>query len=443
MKYVVFTCALVGVFLLTTISASAGVETINNPVASPAKDGLHGNDETSLAVQKSKRIITLDEAIRLAISQNANLAAAFYEMEARQEAAQQTAILPNPFFRAEAEEFGGSGAYSGTDAMTSKIGISQEILLGGKLSKRKQLAEGEGRLAMIEREAQLVALAVEVSKRFLEVYIAQEKLQLAESDLRLAQASADVIGKRVASGEASPLEVTKFAIEVAAAKTVVNRMVTILDAARLTLAASWGDAAAGFDGVAGDFVSVPPLQDEDALLAQLKKNPTYRLLAENVVQAQENLQLAKAEAVPDLEVGGGIQRFEETNDHAYFLEVSIPVPFFDRNQGGIAAAQATLNKTKKEQEAGALALQTDLLGTLYRLQGVWENYLSMRDIIVPASEKVFTSVQKAYRLGEQDYLELLEAQRSLVRARNAHLELLNELWELKLEVDSLVGQPFI
>ena len=88
-----------------------------------------------------------------------------------------------------------------------------------------------------------------------------------------------------------------------------------------------------------------------------------------------------------------------------------------------------------------LELQTNLMTAITILEGVWGNYLAVRNVIVPASEQVFTSVQKAYRLGEQDYLELLEAQRSLLKARNEHLELLAEFWQLKLEVVALVGQP--
>jgi cobalt-zinc-cadmium efflux system outer membrane protein len=193
--------------------------------------------------------------------------------------------------------------------------------------------------------------------------------------------------------------------------------------------------------VAGDFLSIPSLEHEEQLLKQLKSNPTYRLLTENVTLAENKFQLAKAETVPDIEIGGGIQHFKETNDHAYFLDVSIPLPLFNRNQSGIAAAQATLNQTKKEKEAGVLEMRTNLMTVISILEGVWGNYLAVRNVIVPASEQVFTSVQKAYRLGEQDYLELLEAQISLLKARNEHLELLAVFWQLKLEVAALVGQP--
>ena len=443
MKYIVAACVVLGGFLLTLLHTPAFADNAKYPESIlPGKEHpQEQKDHSPVQQHHARQTITLDEAIRLAISHNPGLAAAIHEMKARVGAAQQDAMLPNPVLVAEFEEFGGSGIYSGTDVMTSSIGISQEILLGGKLSVRKLLAEEIRKQTILENDAQLVTLSSEVGKKFIDVYIAQEKLKLARNDLQLTLASAEAISKRVASGEASPLEKTKFSVETAAAETTVKRVARILQAARLALAATWGSAAADFAGVADDFLSIPSLDHEEQLLKQLKNNPTYRLLTENVTLAENKFQLAKAEAVPDIEIGGGIQQFKETNDHAYFLDVSIPLPLINRNQGGIAAAQATLNQTKKEKEAGMLELQTNLMTTISILEGVWGNYLAVRNVIVPASEQVFASVQKAYRLGEQDYLELLEAQRSLLKARNEHLELLAEFWQLKLEVAALVGQP--
>jgi cobalt-zinc-cadmium efflux system outer membrane protein len=392
---------------------------------------------------KPKIVITLEEALRLAISKNLNLAAVFYDMEARNSAAHQATLWPNPELVLEFEEFGSTGEFSGTDVMSSKIGISQEFILGGKLSKLRKLAEGEERLTMLEKEAQAIALSAEVSERFLDVYIAQEKLKLTENDLQLTRDSAEVISKRVISGEASPLEETKFVVEVAVAETASKRMVKVLDAARLSLASTWGTPSADFNEVSGDFLSQPSIQEEGNLLGKLKRNPAYLLLEEKVAQAETTHQLAKAEAIPDIEIGGGVQHFNETDDHAYLVEVSIPLPFVDRNQGGIAEAHANLNKLKKEQEAGELEMQTSLISTLYELEGVWDNYISVRNTIVPASEESFASVQKAYSVGEQDYLDLLESQRSLLEARQQELELLDELWQLKLAVNALVGQPLM
>lgn len=443
MKFIVLAWVILGSLLLIMIRMSAYAENIYDPNRiPPSKESLQEQKiHSSVIQQPSGQTITLDEALRLAISHNPSLAAAIHEMKAREGVARQDALLPNPVLSAEFEEFGGSGIFSGSDVMTGSIGISQEFLLGGKLSKRKLLAEEIRKSTILEKETRLAILSNEVSKRFIDVFVAQEKLKLAENDLELTLASAEVVSKRVASGEVSPLEKTKFEVEIAAAKTAVKRMEKIIQAARLTLAASWGSVDADFAEVAGDFLTIPAQQNEEQLLEQLPNNPTYRLLAENVAIAENKVQLAKAEAVPDIEIEGGIRQFQETDDYAYFLNISIPLPLFDRNQGGITEARETLNQTKKEKEAGVLELRTNLMTAISRLEGIWQNYLAVRDIIVPASEKVFTSVQKAYRLGEQDYLELLEAQRSLLKARNEHLELLSEFWQLKLEVASIIGQP--
>jgi cobalt-zinc-cadmium efflux system outer membrane protein len=246
MKYIVAACVVLGGFLLTLIHTPTFADNAKYPESIlPGKEHpQEQKDHSPVQQHHARQTITLDEAIRLAISHNPGLAAAIHEMKARVGAAQQDAMLPNPVLVAEFEEFGGSGIYSGTDVMTSNIGISQEILLGGKLSVRKLLAEEIRKQTILEKDAQLVTLSSEVGKKFIDVYIAQEKLKLARNDLQLTLASAEAISKRVASGEASPLEKTKFSVETAAAETTVKRVARILQAARLALAATWGSTAA-------------------------------------------------------------------------------------------------------------------------------------------------------------------------------------------------------
>ena len=156
--------------------------------------------------------------------------------------------------------------------------------------------------------------------------------------------------------------------------------------------------------------------------------------------ASASFDLAQAEGWMDIEIGGGIQQFEETDDHAYFFEFSIPFPLFDRNQGGIQEARETLNMATKKQEAGMLELKTSLIETSKRLSSVQYAFLAMQNTVLPAAEKAFISVQKGYMAGEQDYLEFVDAQRILLATRQEQLGLLAEVQELRAELDRLTAE---
>ena len=430
-------------FLFSACTKSIGRDTHFPGQITPEKPLLF--TEPTLEVGQTEApsgIITLDDALQAALMKHPSQAAAWYEIKAREAAAHQAGRLPNPNLSGEIEEFGGSGDYSGTGTMVSKVGINQEIPLGGQISKRVRAAEAQTEIARLERAAQTLTLRTEVQKRFFRVYILQERLKLAKEKLSLIKASSDAVAKRVASGEAPPLDEVKVTVELASSEIAVERTKHELDAAKYGLAASWSGDALRFSGVQADGSEITQLPAESELLSRLEFNPNYRILKQNLTQASAAIELARAEAWSGLEIGGGIQQFNETDDHAFFLELTIPFPLFDRNQGRIREARQSHNKASKELEAGLLALKTALIETARRLRSAQEAYVSMQNTVMPAAEKAFAAVQKAYQAGEQDYLELVEAQRSLIEIRRERLDLLAELYGLRADLDGFTAEVF-
>jgi cobalt-zinc-cadmium efflux system outer membrane protein len=421
----------------TTVSRSTGT-----PGPTPSKKPFIQNSSpvTSVQSEEPSGVISLDDALQAALKRHPSLAAAWHEIKAREGAARQAGLLSNPSLTGEFEEFGGSGDYSGTDLMSSKIGISQEFPLGGKRAKRVLAANAERDLSVLERNDQIIALRTEVKKRFDRVYMLQEKLKLEQENLRLVQASCDAVSKRVSSGEASPLDEAKIAVELASSSVAVERVRRELDAARYALASSWAGETATFVEVRADYSMVSDLPSENELLENIKLNPACRILEKKVALASASFDLAQAEGWMDIEIGGGIQQFEETDDHAYFVVFSIPFPIFDRNQGGIQEARETLNKATKKQEAGMLELKKTLIETSKRLNSLQYAFLAMQNTVLPAAEKAFISVQKGYMAGEQDYLEFIEAQHILLETRQEQLGLLAEVQELRAELDRLTAE---
>ena len=81
------------------------------------------------------------------------VAAAAWELRAAEARALQESRPSNPEFEIEVEEFAGTGDRSGTGAAEISVGLSQEILLAGKLAKRTEVARFAGELAGWDYEA--------------------------------------------------------------------------------------------------------------------------------------------------------------------------------------------------------------------------------------------------------------------------------------------------
>ncbi|MFX5517676.1 TolC family protein, partial [Acinetobacter baumannii] len=66
--------------------------------------------------------------------------------------------------------------------------------------------------------------------------------------------------------------------------------------------------------------------------------------------------LARLKSIPDVHLSAGWRHFQDTNDNAVRLGVSIPLPVFDQNTGNIIAAQETLAKASAERAINKLVL---------------------------------------------------------------------------------------
>jgi len=409
---------------------------IENP--SPQPIVLHEpvHEKTTPAVDADP--LTLDWALDAAIKHHPSLAATWYAIKSRQGAVRQAGLLPNPILFGEMEEFGGTGNFSGTGAMTSRIGISQDFSLGGKIAKRVHEAEAAAAIAELEHQAKILEIRALVERRFLDVLIFQERLDFEAQQLALIEKTHDVVDKRVNTGDTSPLDLSRSQVELAWAKIAIGQTRKELEAALYALAESWGANSPDFSAVSAQYHTDLDLTKQE-LKEALPQSPAWLLLEKQVAMADATLDLAEAQRIVDIELEGGIQLFNESDDHAYFLGISVPLPLFDRNQGGVAEAKASQQKMHYERKAGFLALHTELQKTWRKLTSTQQAFQSLDSEVLPASQRAFESISKAYKAGEVGILDLLNAQRTWVETRNTRLDLLYDLENNRIEIKRLVG----
>ena len=99
---------------------------------------------------------------------------------------------------------------------------------------------------------------------------------------------------------------------------------------------------------------VLPIFDYDKALTHVLADHTDVHTAENAIQkARFNLRLAQVTPIPDVEVQVVVQK-DNTGppfDITPSLHVTVPVPVWDQNHGGIKQAQANLRRTVVAEES--------------------------------------------------------------------------------------------
>src|SRR3546814_28834 len=161
----------------------------------------------------------------------------------------------------------------------------------------------------------------------------------------------------------------------------------------------------------------------------------------DIRRSQAELEVERSRAVPDLTVSAGVRQFHETDDSAFLVGVSIPIPVFDRNRGAIQRAGAELVAAEAELAAERLELFTGITAARARLATARDNAVALRSSILPKAEKAFSFAQEGYRQGKFSYLEVLDAQRTLFEARRELIDALQAFHDGRAEFDRLAGTP--
>jgi cobalt-zinc-cadmium efflux system outer membrane protein len=398
--------------------------------------------ETSVVpeIAEPTGVITLRQALALALMHNPELKAFSWDVRVSQARQLQAGLWPNPEIEVEVEEVGGPGQRSGFDAAETTIQLSQLIELGDKRSKRRKLASLEKELAGLDYEAKRLDVFTEVTGAFIEVLAAQHRLGLTEELLQLSEELVDTVTKRVEAGKDSPLEKTKAAVALSNMKIQHQKTVQNLEFTRKQLASIWAGQKPRFESVAGKLDSLSPIPSIDELIDLMEQNPDIARWPLEIDKGKASLELEKAKAISDITFSGGMKRFNETDDNAIVFGVSIPVPISDRNQAGKMAAAYNLARAREKQRAAQTRIQMELVKSYQALSSAYTEAAELDKNVLRGAESVFEASKTGYSQGKLDYLNVLDAQRTLFKAKAQYIDALASYHTAKADVERLIGR---
>ena len=385
--------------------------------------------------------VTLADALGFTLKDNPTLESFAVEIRARDFAALQAGLRPNPELGVEVENFAGQDALQGVDGAETTIAFAQLVELGGKRGNRRMIADLDKTLAEWDDQSKKLDVLAATAKAFVEVLIAQEQVALNAELLKLAEQTTAAVTERVDAGKVSPVEKSRAHIELAAARIEANKANRELEAARRRLAGFWGDERAGFGRAVGQLGAIPALPDEEPLTDLLSKNPDLARWTTEIERSEAALSLARSEAVPDLTLSAGVRNFQETEDNAFVVGISMPIPFFNRNQGGISEARARRDKAQSAQRAAKIGLLTGLSDTWQSLAAAYTEAVGLRDEILPGAQATYESTELGYREGKLDFLQMLDAQRTLFMVKRQYLLALGAYHLAGIDMERITGVP--
>jgi len=380
--------------------------------------------------------LTLKEALTLALSANADLAVAAREVDATQAAVLQSNSRPNPELSAQIED-------TRAATRTTTLLLTQPIERGGKRTARIGAAERERDVAAADLRARRAELRATVVLSFHAVLAAQERVKLAANSAELARRATDAAAKRVQAGKVAPVEETKARVAEAGARLDAAQAQSELRLARQSLSATWGNPAPRFERAepTGAADVLPALPAADSLAARVAAAPTIARAQAEVQRRQALTEIEQGKRVPDVNVSVGVKRDAEAGRSQAVVGFSVPLPLFDTNQGSLQEALRREDKARDELAAARLRLHSDALQALERLAALRAEVQLLRDEVLPGAQSAYDVAVKGFELGKFDFLDVLDAQRTLFETKSRQLRALAEAQRAATEIDRLLGDP--
>ncbi|WP_299290193.1 TolC family protein [uncultured Mucilaginibacter sp.] len=164
-----------------------------------------------------------------------------------------------------------------------------------------------------------------------------------------------------------------------------------------------------------------------------------------LAQAGHNLSYQKALAVPDISVGVDYDRASNYVPNYYGLAISLPLPFFNRNQGNIKSAKFNIQNQENVLKNSDLQVRNDVVTAVEQynlsLQLFSKNNLEFYNTY----DKLFGNVVQAYRsrqMGLVEFVDFFESYKDTkLKVIQQEYNLQKAIADLNFNVGSTVINP--
>lgn len=387
--------------------------------------------------------LSLNEAIALFLRQNLDLIVAGFGIDSAKGQQITAKLFPNPVLLVNTEASFTQGNTPGRSGQVTST-IQQLFEMAGKRGYRIESAAFGTQSTEANFEDAIRQLGFTLKDAYYRVQLAQRRLAIAEENRDRFARILEVNTIRFKKGYIAEVDLIRIRLQIVDFQAQVIQAIQEADQGRADLRVLLGvtPAAELLLTTELDYHRVEP--DIEALRTlAMEARPDIR--AKRLTQSQRlaDLKLAKAYRYPDVTIGAGyaVQGPRgPDNPQMPILNFNVPLPLFNRNQGGIVqsevaaqVADADLKKTLLQVES-----QVDVAyRTLIQSRRLVEAY---RAGVLEDARLTLTIVEKAYERGGATILDLLDAARTSRTIQQNYIETLYNYQRNIFQLESAVGR---
>ncbi len=380
--------------------------------------------------------LTLEQLEEIALATNPSLVEARAYVNAARGNWLQVGLYPNT-------HMGYSGQQLGSHGEAEQVGVylSQEFVRGGKLRLNRALADQKILIAEQMAYAQELRVLTDVRLGYYDVLIAQRRMEVTQQLVAIASDALKTAEALFNAAEVSQVDVIRSRGALQMAQLLDKNAANLHQAAWTRLTSVLGTPGIPPRPLPGDIETIAAQIDQNETLQRLlAESPEISAAAADVERARWAIDRAYAESIPNIDVQAVMQSDNGTGSSNGNLQVSMPIPWLNWNQGGIREAESELVAAEHAVAKTELSLQR-------RLATVYQRYANARnqvddyakaDGILDNYRTTLEFVRRGYEGGEIAYLDLLTAQTTFSQTNLAYIEALGELWAATVEIEGLL-----
>jgi outer membrane protein, heavy metal efflux system len=364
-------------------------------------------------VSAPSKLITLDDAIALALANSPGIKATRTQIQQNQAQEITANLHPNPVFGGDSQfiPFFSPGQFS-QDVEQYDLGLGYTFERGGKRHKRLQAARDQTAVTRAQVADAERSLTFNVAQQFINALLANSNLAFAEEGLKSFQQTVDISAERYRAGDISEGDYLKIKLQLLQFQTDVSsaRVAKVQALGSLRQLIGYSALPRDFD-VGGDLVYQPlAARLEDLQTKALNERPDLRAAQQGIGAARSQVALARANGKQDVTLTTNYSHTPGLHSLSWF--VSMPLPIFDRNQGEVARTRFALTQAEFTAKSGQDTVMTDVTNA-------YEASVTNQEVVQLYTSGYLKQAQDsrdisayAYKGGAATLLDFLDAERS-------------------------------
>ncbi len=366
---------------------------------------------TGLRAQQDTLQLSLRMADSLMITNNLSLIASRYDIDKAKAQVIAAEVFANPEF--SAESFLYSPDHHGVfDPSFQKIfSIQQLFRLAGQHGLGIDLAKEQEHMSTLQFEQLVRSLKYQLHTTYYTIYFLTNALRALSSQLDRLHGTVVSYQLQYQKGNFSLKELTRLKSTLFELTNGNTQLQQDLSDAQKNMHIFIGSDRPLAIIPSKEEVRVPslPTQSVDDLVRLAIENRTDVALSKSSLKQSElRLSLEKSKAWPDMHVGLDFDQAGTVVNNYLGINVGFDLPIFDRNQGGIAEAQADLRQTESEHKATELQVRQEVASCVEKLKSQHDQYVQVGNTLVNDVDTLSESVLQNYLNGNLSLLEFTD-----------------------------------